>query len=176
MPLLNSGTVNFFGPNTPAVDAQIRATNFVGKAFEVSSQLDSVQAKGSRDVLQMASGPLAVALGVEARKEKYDFVASPEIQTGDVSGYGGNFTDTHRSRDVDSVFGEADRQGPGGKCRRALRPLPGGRQFDDAEVQPALAADARVSVAWLDRQGLPCAQSAGSLPAVPDQRDDTRSQ
>ncbi len=107
MPLLNSGTVNFFGPNTPDIDAQIKATNFVGKAFEIDSQLDSVQVKGSRDLLQMAGGPLAIAIGVEARKEKYDFVASPEIQTGDVSGYGGNFLDTHRSRNVDSVFGEA---------------------------------------------------------------------
>jgi iron complex outermembrane receptor protein len=106
MPLLNSGTVNFFGPNTPAIDAQIKATNFVGKAFEIASQLDSAQVKGSRDLLQMAGGPLAIALGVEARKEKYDFAASPEIQTGDVSGYGGNFADTHRSRNVDSVFGE----------------------------------------------------------------------
>ena len=106
MPLLNSGTVNFFGPNTPAVEQQIKAANFVGKAFEIDSQLDSVQVKGSRDLLQMAGGPLAIAIGVEARKEKYDFVASPEIQTGDVSGYGGNFLDTHRSRNVDSVFGE----------------------------------------------------------------------
>lgn len=106
LPLLNSGAVNLFGPNTAAVNDQIRATNFIGTAFEVSSQLDSVQAKASRDLMQMPSGPLALALGVELRREQYAFTASPEIRTGDVSGYGGNFGDTDRSRHVESVFTE----------------------------------------------------------------------
>jgi iron complex outermembrane receptor protein len=106
MPLLNSGTVNFFGPNTADIDAQIRATNYVGPAFNITSTLDSLQAKGSRDLTQLPGGPLSIALGGEARKEKYDFSASEAIQTGDVSGYGGNFGNTNHSRNVDSVFGE----------------------------------------------------------------------
>ena len=108
MPLLNSGQVNFFGPNTPAIDAQIRATNYVGPAFKITSTLDSLQAKASRDLMQMTAGPLSFALGAEVRKEKYDFQASDAIQTGDVSGYGGNFGNVTRSRDVDSVFTEVN--------------------------------------------------------------------
>ncbi|MBL8319024.1 MAG: TonB-dependent receptor [Burkholderiaceae bacterium] len=108
MPLLNSGNVNFFGPNTADVVAQIRAANFTGTAFEVVSQLDSVQAKATRDLLQMPDGALALALGVELRHEQYRFDASTEISTGDVSGYGGNFGDTDRSRRVESVFGEVN--------------------------------------------------------------------
>ncbi len=108
MPLLNSGQVNFFGPNTPDIDAQIRATNYVGPAFKITSTLDSLQAKASRDLMQMTAGPLSFALGAEVRKEKYDFQASDAIQTGDVSGYGGNFGNVTRSRDVDSVFTEVN--------------------------------------------------------------------
>jgi iron complex outermembrane receptor protein len=108
MPLLNSGQVNFFGPNTPDIDAQIRATNYIGPAFKITSTLDSLQAKASRDLMQMPAGPLSFALGAEVRKEKYDFEASDAIQTGDVSGYGGNFGNVQRSRDVDSVFTEVN--------------------------------------------------------------------
>ena len=50
LPLLNSGTVNFFGPSTPDVDAALLATNFVGDAFRIKSSLTSVAANGSRDV------------------------------------------------------------------------------------------------------------------------------
>jgi iron complex outermembrane recepter protein len=106
LPLLNSGTVNFFGANTPAIDDQLRATNFVGNAFVITSTLDSAQLKMSREVAQVPAGALAVAGGVEARREKYQFDADPTIQTGDISGYGGNFLNTSRSRKVGSVFGE----------------------------------------------------------------------
>ena len=106
LPLLNSGNVNFFGPNTDAINAQIQATNFRGNAFEITSTIDSVQAKASKEVMQMAAGNMAVAIGAEARKEKYLFDANPTIQTGDISGYGGNFLNTDKSRNVAALFGE----------------------------------------------------------------------
>lgn len=108
LPLLNSGTVNFFGPNTQAIEDQLRSANFVGNAFVITSTLDSAQLKASREVAQVPAGALAVAAGVEARREKYDFDANPTIQTGDISGYGGNFLNTSRSRKVGSVFGEVN--------------------------------------------------------------------
>ncbi|RQP23449.1 TonB-dependent receptor [Piscinibacter terrae] len=106
LPLLNSGTVNFFGPNTPAIDAAIQATNFRGNAFEIKSSLDSFQFKGSREVAQLPAGAVAVAVGSEYRKETYKFNADPTIQTGDISGYGGNFLSVDRSRKVGALFGE----------------------------------------------------------------------
>ncbi len=108
MPILNSGNVNFFGANTPDVDAAILATGFTGDAFRVKSSLTSLGAKASRELLQMSAGPLAIAFGGEARKEKYDYTAAAEIQTGDVSGYGGNFLPVKKSRNVEAVFGEAN--------------------------------------------------------------------
>jgi iron complex outermembrane receptor protein len=107
LPILNSGNVNFWGPNTAAVDAQIRATDFGGKdAFKIKSSLDSLSAKASKEVYNLPAGPLAVAFGGEARKEKYSFEASPEIASGDISGYGGNNPSINKDRNVEALFGE----------------------------------------------------------------------
>jgi iron complex outermembrane receptor protein len=108
MPLLNSGNVNPFGPSTPEVEAQVRATQFTGESYRIKSSLTSLAARASKELMQLPAGPLGVAFGVEARREKYDFDSDPALQAGDVSGYGGNFLPTHRSRDVTAVFGEAN--------------------------------------------------------------------
>ena len=108
LPLLNSGNVNFFGPNSPEVDAQIRATNFTGDAYRITSSLTSLAGKASREVMQLAAGPVALALGAEVRKEKYRFDPSPALASGDISGYGGNIAQIDRSRDVDAVFAEVN--------------------------------------------------------------------
>jgi iron complex outermembrane receptor protein len=106
LPLLNSGTVNFFGPNTPDIDAQLRATNFTGDAYRVESSITSVAGKASRELMNLAGGPMALALGAELRREKYKFDPSTELSQGDISGYGGNIAQISRTRDVDAVFAE----------------------------------------------------------------------
>ena len=106
LPLLNSGNVNLFGPNSQAIQDQALATNFKGDAFKVKSSLTSVSGKGSRDIFQLPAGPLGFAIGFEGRKEKYNFSADPTIQTGDISGYGGNFFDLNKTRNVTAVFSE----------------------------------------------------------------------
>jgi iron complex outermembrane recepter protein len=108
LPILNSGTVNFFGPNSAAIDAQLLAATFQGDAFKVKSTIDSFALKGSKDLVQLPAGALAVAAGGEFRKEKYDFQASTELQQGDVSGYGGNFLPVNRERKVAAAFGEVN--------------------------------------------------------------------
>ena len=108
LPLLNSGRVNFFGPNTPDVQAEIDATQFTGTAYEVKNKVDSITAKASRDVWRMAAGPLAAAFGGELRKETFEVSPSTAIQSGDISGYGGNFLPVDRSRDVKSAFAEVN--------------------------------------------------------------------
>jgi iron complex outermembrane receptor protein len=108
LPLLNSGRVNFFGPNTPDVVAELRATNFTGDAFKIDSRLTSVAARASRELMKMGGGNAGLALGTEVRKEDYLFDPHPTIQTGDISGYGGNFLTTDKSRRVDAVFAEVN--------------------------------------------------------------------
>ena len=106
LPILNSGNVNFWGPNDPAVDAQLRATNFTGDAFRVKSQLSSGAVKGTRELMQLGGGAMAIAIGAEHRQEKFLFDPDPTIQTGDISGYGGNFLVTDRKRNVEAAFAE----------------------------------------------------------------------
>ena len=106
LPILNSGNVNFWGPSAPDVEAQLRATNFTGDAFRIKSELGSVQCKASRELLSLAGGAMALALGAEYRKEKFLFDPDPAIQTGDIAGYGGNLLLTDKSRDVEAAFGE----------------------------------------------------------------------
>lgn len=108
LPILNSGRVNFFGPNTPEVVAELRATNFTGDAFQIKSALTSVALKASRELMQLGGGAAGLALGAEVRQEDYLFDPNPTIQTGDISGYGGNFLTTDRERRVDAVFAEVN--------------------------------------------------------------------
>src|SRR6266446_4973094 len=106
LPLLNSGQVNPFGPNTPAVQALADATQFHGDAYKTKTSIDSAQAKLTHDLMQLAGGPLALALGAEGRREGFRVDASPEIQAGDISGYGGNFLPVNKSRNVGAGFAE----------------------------------------------------------------------
>lgn len=106
LPLLNSGNVNFFGPNTPDIVSQVQSANFSGDAYDVKTSITSLGAKASRDVMQLSAGPLSVAVGAEFRKETYNFGSSVALQQGDVSGYGGNFLPVDKSRNVSAAFGE----------------------------------------------------------------------
>jgi len=108
MPLLNSGRVNFFGPNTPEVDAEARAANFLGDAYKVDTSLTGIQGKASRELFQLPGGTLALAVGGEVREEKFRFNSNPAFSTGDISGYGGNLQSLDKSRNVMALFAEVN--------------------------------------------------------------------
>jgi iron complex outermembrane recepter protein len=108
LPLLNSGNVNFFGPNSADIESQVMATGFVGNAYRVRGATDSFTVKGSKELMQMAAGPLAIAVGAEERKEAFRVNPSPAIQTGDISGYGGNFLPVDKTRNVGAMFAEVN--------------------------------------------------------------------
>jgi iron complex outermembrane receptor protein len=106
LPLLNSGVVNLFGPNTPDVLAQIKATNFNGLAFSSKTNTTGIDGKISKEIAELENGPVNFAAGLAYRQEKYDFTASEATMTGDVSGYGGNYLPVSKSRDVTSAYAE----------------------------------------------------------------------
>jgi len=110
MPILNSGSVNPFGASTltPGADASLETTQFRGDAWKSKTSIDGLQAKVTHDLMRMAGGPLAIALGVEERKEAFKVEVAPEIATGDVSGYGGNFLPVSKHRMVGAGFGEVN--------------------------------------------------------------------
>lgn len=106
LPLLNSGNVNFFGPNSQSIIDQIQSDGFTGDAFKVKTSITSLSAKASRDVYQLPAGAVSVAFGAEVRREGYNYQPSSALQVGDVSGYGGNFLPVDKNRTVSAAFGE----------------------------------------------------------------------
>ncbi len=106
LPLLNSGTVNFFGENTAEIKAQLAATQFIGDAYTTKSSITSFAPHVSRELFELPAGPVAMAFGVEGRREKFETRIAPELQLGDTTQYGGSNLPVDVSRDVTSVFAE----------------------------------------------------------------------
>jgi iron complex outermembrane receptor protein len=94
LPILNSGVVNFFGPNTPDVIELERSANFVGDVFNGKTKNYGARATASTDLYKMPAGPLAFAFGVEARKEEFDQIANPALEEGNITGFGGPIKST----------------------------------------------------------------------------------
>ncbi len=104
--LLNSGNVNLFGDNTPAVLDQLRATNVVGSVIKDEATNKAFNAKVSGELFNLPAGPLAAAIGVDLRKESLNQSSNPVLGTGDVSGFGGGIIAVQGSRDVKAAYGE----------------------------------------------------------------------
>jgi iron complex outermembrane receptor protein len=106
LPLLNSGQVNPFGASTPAVEQQLKDTLFHGVAYQTESSIDSISAKLSRELMKLSGGSMAMALGAEARREKFSVDTAPELQIGDTTHYGGDNLPVDKSRNVTAFFAE----------------------------------------------------------------------
>lgn len=105
MPLLDSGVINPFGPTTdPAALAAAKATEFVGQDFSTRTSLASLNGTASRRLVTLPAGPLAGAVGVELRRETFDYKPAAAIQSGDIAGQGGNTLPESASRTVESGF------------------------------------------------------------------------
>ena len=107
LPMLNSG--NFDIVDIMPQD-QVNAINsgagYFADVFTGKSTTSAINAKVSGDLWQMASGPIAGALGVDARREKLDQTPSEAYEQGDITGYGGSSGAVHGSRDVSAIYGE----------------------------------------------------------------------
>ena len=106
LPLLNSGTVNLFGPNTPAITQAVQATNYNGGTFDSKLKGYGVDLKGSTDIYKLPAGPLSMAIGFQAGKETLSQNPNPLLATADISGYGGAFLNIDNSRTVYAAFAE----------------------------------------------------------------------
>jgi iron complex outermembrane recepter protein len=106
LPLLNSGTVNLFGPNTPDIVDQLRATNFIGDTIDGRSKNYGAQIKTSGEIYKLPAGPLAMAFGLEARKEDLEQNMAEGIQEGFITGYGGQIKSVAGDRKQWAAFTE----------------------------------------------------------------------
>ncbi len=98
--------VNPFGPSDAEATAAAKATNYTGQAFKTKTSLTGIQAKASREIGQLAGGPIGFAVGAELRRESYKLESAAALATGNISGYGGNFVPIDTARNVLGVFSE----------------------------------------------------------------------
>jgi iron complex outermembrane receptor protein len=107
MPILDSGTINPFGPTTdPAALAAAKAAEFVGQDWRSKTSLTSLSGTASRPLLDLQGGPLSLAFGAEIRRETFVYDPSIPIQTGDITGQGGNQLPQDSARMVQSAYVE----------------------------------------------------------------------
>lgn len=107
MPLLDSGVINPFGPTTdPSAIAAAKATEFIGQDFSSQTSLTSLAGTASREIMPLPAGKLSAAVGAEVRRESFEYNPAAAIQTGDITGQGGNQLPENASRNVESAFVE----------------------------------------------------------------------
>jgi len=107
--LLRSGVVNPFGANTPAVLDMMRATQITGQANDNRASNYGADFKLANTVYDLPSGPIAVAFGIEGRRESLDQLNSDFIVNGDALSSGGAVpTLPVAHRKVWSLFGEVN--------------------------------------------------------------------
>jgi iron complex outermembrane receptor protein len=106
-PLLQGGIINPFAPNTAAALAQLQGAQVFGDASNNTAKNYGFDAKVSREIYQMANGPMAFAFGIDGRKEQLDLINADFLSTGDIiGGLGAIPSLTGVSRKVYAAYGE----------------------------------------------------------------------
>jgi iron complex outermembrane receptor protein len=106
---LASGNLNPFGPNDAQGEALLNAAKMEGPMRDSKSTTLQVDGKGSREIGKLAGGPIAVALGVDVRREKIeDKPINEDYRLGLHVGGEGTVPETSASRTVSAVFGEVN--------------------------------------------------------------------
>jgi len=95
-----NGTYRFFGKNDPALLAALDPY----KTQKGESKNTGWDLKGSTELMTLAGGPLALATGVQLRKEDFSIVSDPRNVAGEFIGVASSTVSG--SRDVSSIYGE----------------------------------------------------------------------
>ncbi|MGH6623620.1 MAG: TonB-dependent receptor domain-containing protein, partial [Burkholderiaceae bacterium] len=83
MPALRSGLINPWGPSGLEGQALLASTVFRGTPQVAHGSTSLVNAYASREVMNLPTGPLAIALGAEARRERLAYEWDPAVLSGD---------------------------------------------------------------------------------------------
>lgn len=95
-----NGTYRFFGSNDPALLARLNPN----KTITGESVNSSWDVKGARELMTLPGGPMAIAVGAEARREEFSVLSEPEHVAGNFVGLAS--TTVKGSRSVASVYSE----------------------------------------------------------------------
>ena len=103
-----NGILNPFGVQDAAGKSYLASTALRGEVQNARVATTGFDVKGSRDLMQLAGGPLAIALGGEVRHEKADFNVNRDIAgQAASSGLSGSLSKSG-ARTIQAVFGEVN--------------------------------------------------------------------
>ena len=97
---VNRGTYRFGGANSSDIIGRLNPY----RTGTGSTDITSLDLKGSRELFQLSGGPAAIAVGAEIRRESFDITSDPEQVAGNYVGIAS--TTVAASRNVSSVFAE----------------------------------------------------------------------
>ncbi|MDN3919500.1 TonB-dependent receptor plug domain-containing protein [Roseateles violae] len=104
---LATGNVNPFGPNDAAGIALLDAARMEGRMRESKSTTIAWDGKISKELMAMAGGNMAIAIGADLRREKAeDIPVNADYEAGLHIGGEGSVPRTVASRNIYAVFGE----------------------------------------------------------------------
>jgi iron complex outermembrane recepter protein len=107
-PAIATGLIDVFSgkPQTAAGQALIDAAKILETVRTSESKVTAFDARISRELWEMKSGPLAVAFGFEHRKEELADDPKEVLFSGDILGGGGALPPTHAERTIKALFAE----------------------------------------------------------------------
>lgn len=97
---INSGEYKFYGVNSPALLDRM----FPNIRFGGESKQYWIDAKATRELMQLPGGPLSLAIGGDYRRDSFNSYVSDNVANGEVVGYGSINVDG--SRNVSAAFAE----------------------------------------------------------------------
>lgn len=103
---MRTGLINPWGPSGPEGQALLASTVYSGTPQRADGSTSQVGAYASRELITLPAGPLAVALGAEARRERLSYDWDPSVQGGD-SPISEGLQSVSGDRDVWAVYAEA---------------------------------------------------------------------
>ncbi|MGB8855274.1 MAG: TonB-dependent receptor [Burkholderiales bacterium] len=103
---LATGLVNPFGANNAAGLAELQKAKILEDVRKSKATTDSADAKMTTELMQLSGGALAMAAGVESRKEKLDDQPQAVLFSGDVQGGGGALPPVTADRKVNAIYAE----------------------------------------------------------------------
>ena len=102
-----TGLINPFGPSGSQGDALLASTQITGEIHHATGSTLLIDVTASDEIFTLQGGPLAIAVGAEARRERLDNQYAPVFTSGDVIGAGGDQQSVGGSRTVEAIFIEA---------------------------------------------------------------------
>jgi iron complex outermembrane recepter protein len=102
---LRTGLINPWGPSGPEGRELLASTAYRGTPQTADGSTSLLNAVVSRDLAQLAAGPLGMAIGAEVRGERLSYNWDPAVRSGD-SPIGSRLNSVSGERDVLAVFAE----------------------------------------------------------------------